>query len=148
VESSHFRPLVLLNRSIKVKMSMGCWWNYNVRGKPKTPGEKPVTVTLCPPQISHGLKWYRTRASVVRGQRLYDMKTELSTKLLSKSLYHTSEKTPCVSVYQPMNNTVRAIPNAEVSCGSAQWQAMRWPVAAALQSVAIHSDHKRLLDVR
>jgi hypothetical protein len=32
--------------------------------------EKPVTVPLGPPQISHGLSWDRTRASTVTGRRL------------------------------------------------------------------------------
>jgi hypothetical protein len=33
-------------------------------------GEKPVPVTLLPPQIPHGLSWVRTRASAVRSRRL------------------------------------------------------------------------------
>ena len=32
--------------------------------------EKPVTVPLCPPQMSHGLAWDRTRASAVKGKQL------------------------------------------------------------------------------
>jgi hypothetical protein len=29
-------------------------------------GEKPVTLSLCPPQILHGLIWERTQAFAVR----------------------------------------------------------------------------------
>jgi BMFP domain-containing protein YqiC len=39
-------------------------------GENRQLGEKPVPVPLCPPQISYGLTWDRTRASVVRGRRL------------------------------------------------------------------------------
>jgi hypothetical protein len=44
-------------------------WNDNGR---KTEGlrEKPVPVSLCPPQIPPGLIWPRTRASTVRSRRL------------------------------------------------------------------------------
>jgi len=35
LEGSQVRPLVLLKRSIKVKMSMEHWWKDTVRGKPK-----------------------------------------------------------------------------------------------------------------
>jgi hypothetical protein len=31
-------------------------------------GEKPVSVPLGPPQMSHGLGWDRTRASAARGR--------------------------------------------------------------------------------
>jgi len=37
-------------------------WN-DTDGKSKVLGEKPVSVTLCPPQISHGLAWDRIQAS-------------------------------------------------------------------------------------
>jgi hypothetical protein len=30
-------------------------------GENRQLGEKPVAVSLCPPQISHGLTWDRTR---------------------------------------------------------------------------------------
>ena len=33
-------------------------------------GEKPVAVSLCPPQTPHELTWDRTRASAVEGRRL------------------------------------------------------------------------------
>jgi len=26
-------------------------------GKPEVPGERPVPMSLCPPQIRHGLAW-------------------------------------------------------------------------------------------
>jgi hypothetical protein len=32
--------------------------------------EKPVTVPLCPPQISHGLSWVRTRTSGVKEKHM------------------------------------------------------------------------------
>jgi hypothetical protein len=43
-------------------------WNWH--GKPEELGEKPVPVSLCPPQIPHGLTWDRTRAFAVGGRRL------------------------------------------------------------------------------
>jgi hypothetical protein len=32
--------------------------------------EKPVTVPVCPQQMSHGLAWDSTRASAVKGKQL------------------------------------------------------------------------------
>jgi hypothetical protein len=40
------------------------------QAKAEVVGEKPVPVSLSPPQISHGLVWDKTRTSVVTGQRL------------------------------------------------------------------------------
>jgi hypothetical protein len=42
-----------------------CW-----QGKKKELREEPVRVSLCPPQIPHGMTGARTRASGVRGRRL------------------------------------------------------------------------------
>jgi hypothetical protein len=39
-------------------------------GKTEELGEKPVPLSLCPPQIPHGLTRARTRVSAVRGRRL------------------------------------------------------------------------------
>jgi hypothetical protein len=36
-------------------MNMGHWWNDNDREKLEVLEEKPVSVALYPPQISHGL---------------------------------------------------------------------------------------------
>jgi hypothetical protein len=49
---------------------MGHRWNEIDRGKPKYSGEKPVPVSLCPPQIPRGSTQYRNRASAVGGWRL------------------------------------------------------------------------------
>jgi len=38
--------------------------------KTKELEEESLPVPLCPPQISHALAWYRTRASTMRGRRL------------------------------------------------------------------------------
>jgi hypothetical protein len=38
-------------------------WNW--QGKTEILRDKPVPVSLCPPQIPHGLTWDRTRASTV-----------------------------------------------------------------------------------
>jgi hypothetical protein len=43
-------------------------WNW--QGKTEVPGEKPVPVPLCPPQIPHGPTLDRTRVSAMRGRRL------------------------------------------------------------------------------
>jgi len=45
------------------------WWNENV-WKTRVLTEKPVSVPLCPPRITHGLTWNWTHASVVRSQWL------------------------------------------------------------------------------
>jgi hypothetical protein len=50
--------------------SNGARVEQNWQGKTEVLGEKPVLLPLCPPQISHGLTWDRTRASAVRGRRL------------------------------------------------------------------------------
>jgi hypothetical protein len=39
-------------------------------GETEELGEKPVPVSLCPPQITHGLTRTRTRDSAVRDRRL------------------------------------------------------------------------------
>jgi hypothetical protein len=44
-------------------------------GEKRSTGGKPVSVPLCPPQISHGLTRHRTRASAVRGRRLTALAT-------------------------------------------------------------------------
>ena len=36
-------------------------------GETEVLGDKPVTVPICPPEISHGLAWVRTRVSAMRG---------------------------------------------------------------------------------
>jgi hypothetical protein len=72
-------------------------------GKTKEFGENPVPVPLCPPQISHGLTWDQTQASVVTGQQLTTCVSirpiyiahELS---LYKDSVHTSQKMLCASV--------------------------------------------------
>jgi hypothetical protein len=43
-------------------------WNW--QGKTEVLGEKPVPVSLCPPQIPHGLTRDQIRATAVRGRRL------------------------------------------------------------------------------
>jgi hypothetical protein len=45
---------------------MGQRWNDTDRGKSEELVEKPVPVSLCLPQIPHGLPCGRTRASAVR----------------------------------------------------------------------------------
>jgi hypothetical protein len=45
-------------------------WNEIDRGKSKYSGRKPVPVSLCPPQIPHGLTRDRTRPCAVRIRRL------------------------------------------------------------------------------
>jgi hypothetical protein len=45
-------------------------WNETGRRKPTYSGEKPVPVSLCPPQIPHGLNRDWTRTSAVRSRRL------------------------------------------------------------------------------
>jgi hypothetical protein len=42
------------------------WWN-NSDGKTKVLREKSVTVPLLSPQITNGLAWFQTQASLVRG---------------------------------------------------------------------------------
>jgi hypothetical protein len=39
-------------------------------GETQVLGEKPLLVPLCPPQISHELAWYRTRATAMQGGQL------------------------------------------------------------------------------
>jgi hypothetical protein len=56
--------------NITTKLGMAHWWNDTDRGKTDVLGEKPVTVPLCPPQISYVLSWDRNRTSTVRVQRL------------------------------------------------------------------------------
>ena len=55
---------------LKMRMSMERWWNTTDRGKSKCIGEKPILVWLYPWQISRGVAWRWTWASVVRGSCL------------------------------------------------------------------------------
>jgi len=41
-------------------------------GKTDVLGEKPVPVTLCPPQIPQGVAWNRKQASAVTDRRITD----------------------------------------------------------------------------
>jgi len=41
-----------------------------VTGETEVLRENPVTVPLCPPQMSRGLAWDRTRTSAVKGKQL------------------------------------------------------------------------------
>ena len=52
------------------------------QGKTELLGEKPVPVSLSPPQISHGLAWDRTLASAVRGRWLTAWATAQSVSFL------------------------------------------------------------------
>jgi hypothetical protein len=45
------------------------WWDEHWQGNRST-RRKPASVPLCPPQISHDLTWYRTRATEVGSRRL------------------------------------------------------------------------------
>jgi hypothetical protein len=56
---------VCLSGNSNMKMSTEHWGNDTDRGKTEVLGEKPIPVPLRLPQISHGLAWYRARASVV-----------------------------------------------------------------------------------
>jgi hypothetical protein len=53
-------------------------WNW--QGKTEVLGEKPVPVTLCPPQIPHVPTNDRTRASAVRGRRLTAWAIHITSK--------------------------------------------------------------------
>jgi hypothetical protein len=46
---------------------VGRWW-HDTGGKTEQLRKKPVSVPLCPPQISHELTWGWTWASAVRGR--------------------------------------------------------------------------------
>jgi hypothetical protein len=46
------------------------WWNDTGREKPKNCEKNPVPVTLCLPQIQHGLTGARTQAFALTGRRL------------------------------------------------------------------------------
>jgi len=59
---------------MKLKMGMEHWWNSTGGGNRST-----GTVTLCPPQISLGLTWDRTRTSEVREWQLTFSATEGGT---------------------------------------------------------------------
>jgi hypothetical protein len=53
----------------QMMMSVEPWWN-GTDGKTEELDEKLVQLSLCPPQIPHGLTRARTRASAVAGRRL------------------------------------------------------------------------------
>jgi len=57
-----------------MKMGMEHWWNSTDGGNRST-----GRVSLCPPQISLGLTWYRNRASDVREWQLTSSATEGGT---------------------------------------------------------------------
>jgi hypothetical protein len=67
------------------------WWNGTDRGN-RSAGGIPVTVTLCPPQNSHGLIRDQTRVSVVRGRLLTDCLshgTATTVAIISRPKQHT-----------------------------------------------------------
>lgn len=45
-----------MNMKIK-KKCLSQWWNDTDRRKPKHSTEKPDSLSLCPPQMSHKLHW-------------------------------------------------------------------------------------------
>jgi hypothetical protein len=50
-------------------VSVERWWSDIDRGKKsKVQRQKPVPMPLCPPQVSHGRTWDRTRASAMTGR--------------------------------------------------------------------------------
>jgi hypothetical protein len=48
-----------------MKMSMEHWWNES-DGETEGMAEKPVPVLLCTPQVSCGLTWDQTNASMLK----------------------------------------------------------------------------------
>ena len=58
-------------------------------GETEVVREEPVTVPLCPPQMSHGLVWDRTRASAVKGKQLiaWAMAVPLNTTINPNYIY-------------------------------------------------------------
>jgi len=60
----------------------------SLTGNTAVRGEKPVPDPLCPPQISHGLAWDRTRASAL-------MKIKISLKGIQLCSWHGSVYTDC-----------------------------------------------------
>jgi hypothetical protein len=71
-----FKHHRLRNFAILVRGECRCMNEYGAlvewywQGKTEVMGGKPVTVPLCPPQISHGLTWDGTLVSAVRGRQL------------------------------------------------------------------------------
>ena len=59
---SQASPLLLLTSVLKVKLGIEHRLNAD---RTKVHGEKPVPVPVCPPQISHGRAYRRTRAFAV-----------------------------------------------------------------------------------
>jgi len=66
--------------SIAKNIGLWCGWKINqigiwsiggmiLTGKNKVLEEKPVPVSICPPQIQHGLAWGRTQDSMMTGMQ-------------------------------------------------------------------------------
>jgi len=53
-------------------ISMEHWWSDTDKREKEVIEEKPLPMTICAPQISHGLAWNWTRASVVTARRPFD----------------------------------------------------------------------------
>jgi hypothetical protein len=90
-----------------------CNWSpveWNWTGKTVLLGEKPVLVSICPPQIPHGLKQDRPWASAVRGRRLtaWSMARSLFLNYNSVRPNSTSTYTHSNSVLCQMNSTTTA----------------------------------------
>jgi hypothetical protein len=64
------QPWGLLCNPVMKMVSFFSFFCVMVQRSNEIDGRKPVAISLCPPQIPHGLTRDRTRASAVRGQRL------------------------------------------------------------------------------
>jgi hypothetical protein len=71
------RPLVLLLRRMLGRDEYGTLVEWYWQGKTQLLGQKVVSVSLCPPPISHGLVWCRTLAPATFCTELYV--TQVST---------------------------------------------------------------------
>jgi hypothetical protein len=83
-------------------------------GENRQLGDKPVPVTLCPPQISHGLTRDRTRASAVRGRQYRCCMCLNQYNMVEKNIYISSSAIGSLNRKEKQMNKQKCLENMYV----------------------------------
>jgi hypothetical protein len=126
-----------------MKNGYGALVEWDWHRKTEVLGEKPATVPVCPPQVQHGLTWYRSRAfAVIRLWNPILRWIQSSTSLLylfricvniRPSIYNgfsycsstANERLICLNLcYLARSGALMTVPLKWLSC--AMWRAVVW----------------------
>jgi hypothetical protein len=118
-------------------------WNEIDKGKPKYSGKKPVPVTLCLPQIAHGLIRNRTRASAVGRRRL----TAWAMVRPADGVTHDYEGKPLTLYHQKhqwLQTALGTLTESSQFMSTCGWLTTRCGTGYILSSVALLSSRTAL----